>query len=184
MRAEHVAARLDLVYTTSSQEWDGGIIAHNNSYAFLQEHHCEKISFVSQQTEFGCWDLYKTNFCSSRNHKASFGDWMKIPKKIRRRPNNQIKNVISSSVAETEPPKAALFFAKAAPNGGLRLRLKQTVELNRFFQIDRGKTASAAKNWTNSAPQTDATSFTLPSVSILLLCPNYTVLKQLVNYII
>ena len=71
---------------------------------------------------------------------------MKIPKKLRRRPNNQIKNVISSSVAETDQPKAALFFAEAATNGGLRLRLKQTVELNRFFQIDRGKTASAAKN--------------------------------------
>ena len=42
-------------------------------------------------------------------------------------------------------------------------------ELNRFFQLDRGKTASAAKNWTNVVPQTDATTFALPSVSILLL---------------
>ena len=35
--------------------------------------------------------------------------------------------------------------------------------------VDRDKTASAARNWTNIAPQTDATTFALPSVSILLL---------------
>ena len=35
------------------------------------------------------------------------------------------------------------------------------------FQIDRGKTASAARNWTNFALQADATTFALPSVSIL-----------------
>ena len=33
----------------------------------------------------------------------------------------------------------------------------------------RGKTDSVARYWTNSAPQTDATTFALPSVSILLL---------------
>ena len=41
------------------------------------------------------------------------------------------------------------------------------VEFNRFN--DWNKTASAARNWTNSAPQTDAKTFALPSVSILLL---------------
>ena len=38
-----------------------------------------------------------------------------------------------------------------------------------FFQIYRDKTASMARNWTNSAPQTDATTFALSSNSILLL---------------
>ena len=46
---------------------------------------------------------------------------------------------------------------------------EKTVEFNRFFQNDRNKTASAARNLTNFAPQTDATTFALPSVSILLL---------------
>ena len=48
--------------------------------------------------------------------------------------------------------------------------LEETVEFNRFFQIDRDKTASAARNLTNFAPQTDATTFAFASVSILLLC--------------
>ena len=43
-------------------------------------------------------------------------------------------------------------------------------EFNLFFQIDQGKTTSPARNWTNSAPQTDATTFALSSNSILLLC--------------
>ena len=39
-----------------------------------------------------------------------------------------------------------------------------------FFQIDLGKTASAARNWINSAPsQTDAKTFAFASLSILLL---------------
>ena len=38
-----------------------------------------------------------------------------------------------------------------------------------FFQIDQCKTASAARNWTNSASETDATIFALSSNSILLL---------------
>ena len=56
--------------------------------------------------------------------------------------------------------------------------LKENVELILFFQIDQGKTASAARNWTNSVvPQTDATTFALSSNSILLLwvyCTLYT----------
>ena len=38
-----------------------------------------------------------------------------------------------------------------------------------FFQIDWGKTASAARNWTNFAPQTETATFALSSYSILLL---------------
>ena len=54
--------------------------------------------------------------------------------------------------------------------------LKETVEFNRLFQTDRGKTACSARNWTNSAPQTDATTFALPPVSMLLLwcCPYHS----------
>ena len=48
--------------------------------------------------------------------------------------------------------------------------LKEKVEFLLFFQIDRGKTASAARNWANFAPQTDAATFALSSNSILLLC--------------
>ena len=48
--------------------------------------------------------------------------------------------------------------------------LKETVEFNRFFQLDRDKTASVARYWTHFAPQTDATTIAMPSVSILLLC--------------
>ena len=47
------------------------------------------------------------------------------------------------------------------------------VELILFFQIDRGKTASAARNWAKSALQTDATNFAFASLSILLLWPSY-----------
>ena len=49
-------------------------------------------------------------------------------------------------------------------------RIGRKVEFSLFFQIDRGKTASAARNWINSAPQTEATTFAFASVSILLLC--------------
>ena len=49
-----------------------------------------------------------------------------------------------------------------------------------FLQINRGKTASAARNWTNFVPQTDATTFALSSNSILLLCMYLWIkLKQL-----
>ena len=58
--------------------------------------------------------------------------------------------------------------------------LEETVELNSFFQIDRGKTAGAARNWIKSTPQTDATTFALPSVSILLLW-NYLFSMNFVN---
>ena len=59
--------------------------------------------------------------------------------------------------------------------------LEETVEFNRFFQIDRNKTASAARNWTNFPPQTDATIFALPYVSILLLCCKLTERPEPVN---
>ena len=36
--------------------------------------------------------------------------------------------------------------------------------------IDQGKRAKAARNSTNSAPQTDVTTFAFASLSILLLC--------------
>ena len=49
--------------------------------------------------------------------------------------------------------------------------LEEKDEFNRFFQIDRDKTASAARNWTNTAPPTDATTFAFASLSILLLWP-------------
>ena len=45
-----------------------------------------------------------------------------------------------------------------------------SVDLDLFFQIYLGKTASAAINLTNSAIQTDATTFAFSSNSILLLC--------------
>ena len=46
--------------------------------------------------------------------------------------------------------------------------LKEYEEFNLFFQIDWGKTASAARSWMNSVPQTDATTFAFASLSILL----------------
>ena len=52
------------------------------------------------------------------------------------------------------------------------VHLKEKDEFNRFFQMDRGKTASAARNWSKFAPHTDAT--TLPCLlynSILLQPP-------------
>ena len=50
-----------------------------------------------------------------------------------------------------------------------RLIWNETVECILFFQMDHGKKASAARNWTNFASQTDATIFVFASVSILLL---------------
>ena len=47
--------------------------------------------------------------------------------------------------------------------------LEEKDEFNRFFQIDRGKTDSAAKNLTNSVPQIDETTFAFASLTILLL---------------
>ena len=49
--------------------------------------------------------------------------------------------------------------------------LEETVEFNRFFQIDRGKTAGAVRKNTFCPfpPQTDATTFVFASLSILLL---------------
>ena len=44
--------------------------------------------------------------------------------------------------------------------------LKEKVEFILFFQMDRGKTASAAMNWTNCAPQTEAMTFALSSTVI------------------
>ena len=47
--------------------------------------------------------------------------------------------------------------------------LKKKVEFILFFLIDRGRTVSAQRNWTNFAPEMDATTFVLSSNSILLL---------------
>ena len=55
-------------------------------------------------------------------------------------------------------------FGKFASAG-----LEETVEFIIIFQMDRGKTASAARNWTKSAPQTEATTFVFAILSILLL---------------
>ena len=51
--------------------------------------------------------------------------------------------------------------------------LEERVQFNRFFQIDRGKTASAARNWTNFAPPNRSYDLCLVLYcnSILLLCP-------------
>ena len=55
----------------------------------------------------------------------------------------------------------------------LRYHLEKTLLrkgwIHPFLSIDRGKTAIAARNWINFAPQTDATTFAFASVSILLL---------------
>ena len=53
---------------------------------------------------------------------------------------------------------------------GMLIRKKDSAVFNLFFQIDRGKTALAARNWINFAPQTDATTFAFASVSLLILC--------------
>ena len=54
----------------------------------------------------------------------------------------------------------------------------EKVEFILFFQIDWGKTPSAARNWTNFVPQTDATTFAFSSNSILLLwCTGPTTLS-------
>ena len=47
--------------------------------------------------------------------------------------------------------------------------MEETIEFNSFLKIVQDKKASAARNWTNFVPPTDATTFALPSVSILLL---------------
>ena len=49
---------------------------------------------------------------------------------------------------------------------------KEKVEFILFFQINRGIKASGARNWTNIAPQLDATTFALSSNSILLCFKN------------
>ena len=45
----------------------------------------------------------------------------------------------------------------------------ERVEFNGFFQIDQGKTSSAARNWTNFATQADAFAIVFASLSIILL---------------
>ena len=47
---------------------------------------------------------------------------------------------------------------------------KERLNSSYSFKIDRGKTTSAARNWTNTAPQTYSTTFAFASLSILLLC--------------
>ena len=64
--------------------------------------------------------------------------------------------------------------APAPPPSGIHsyrklVDLKEKVDCILFFQIDRGKTASAARNLIYVAPQIDATTFAFASVSILLL---------------
>ena len=51
----------------------------------------------------------------------------------------------------------------------LSLDLEEKVQFILFFQTDGGKTASAARNWRNVVPQTDATTFAFAYVSILLI---------------
>ena len=58
---------------------------------------------------------------------------------------------------------------------------KKKAVFNRFFQNDGDKTASAARNLTNSVPQTDAKTFALPSVSILFLWLNILVDKYVIS---
>ena len=70
-----------------------------------------------------------------------------------------------------------LIYVDKSPTSGWKQKARQ--RLNRFFQIDRDKTARAAGNRINFSPQTDATTFALPSVSILLLCPTYTIASTL-----
>ena len=53
--------------------------------------------------------------------------------------------------------------------------LKEKDELNVIFQINRGKTFSAARNWINFVPQREVTTFAFASVSILLLWLTATV---------
>ena len=50
-------------------------------------------------------------------------------------------------------------FNFAASSIRLLWNTDQYDEFNRFFQIDQGKTDSAARNWTNFDPQTDVTTF-------------------------
>ena len=56
--------------------------------------------------------------------------------------------------------------------------IKEKDEFNLVFQIDQGKAASAARNWTNSAPQADAMTFAFASVSPLLLWVKYSTILQ------
>ena len=69
----------------------------------------------------------------------------------------------SQSIWKKELHSAGLF----GRNGWIQpVYLEEMVEFNRFFQIGRDKTASAIRNWANFAPQADATTFTLPFVSV------------------
>ena len=47
--------------------------------------------------------------------------------------------------------------------------LEEKYEFNRFFQTDRGKTASAVRNWTKSVPKQTRRPLPFASLSILLL---------------
>ena len=60
--------------------------------------------------------------------------------------------------------------AKVVPSiWGAKFGLEEKVYFVLFFQIVLGKTASAARNYLNFAPQTDATTFAFAYFSILLL---------------
>ena len=51
-----------------------------------------------------------------------------------------------------------------------RMIWKKRTNSSLFFKIVLGKTASVARNWINSSPKTEGTTFAFPSVFILLLC--------------
>ena len=68
----------------------------------------------------------------------------------------------------------SLIYPFLAAQAALPRSIWEKVELLLFFKIDRGKIASAARNWINSVPQTDATTFAIASVSILLLWNRWT----------
>ena len=63
----------------------------------------------------------------------------------------------------------ATFIHFLAVLAVLFLSIWRKDECNLFFHIDQGKIAGAARNWINFAPKTDATTFSVASVSILLL---------------
>ena len=123
---------------------------------FFCTHTLCTVHFVRQHHKISIAYIY--------NHRKRMGIWAKAK--------------VVTSVASVWRAKFVKFLALLAVLSRLfwKKRLDLTVfsnrpsEFNRFFQINWGKTASAARNWTNSAPKTDAKTFALPSVSILLLC--------------
>ena len=60
------------------------------------------------------------------------------------------------------------------------LSVRKVYNSTLFSKSTKEKTASVARNWTNFAPQTDATTFTLAFVLIHLLCLMYSVVQYTV----